>query len=165
MASYNISAVELWKPVHSQFDNLQNISIPEKLKDLDDVPINKLVEKLESVRTVNPMFDIWGLPTLVYILIGMGCALILGIILFAYCKSKKRWSGKLWRRSKSSEKRVEAGFPLVTINSSDDGNAGRDTYPSAPVYSTVVDHKDTIKKLYPLVITDSDPTKREQQTD
>ena len=63
MASYNISAVELWKPVHSQFDNLQNISIPEKLKDLDDVPINKLVEKLESVRTVNPMFDIWGLPT------------------------------------------------------------------------------------------------------
>ena len=99
----------------------------------------------------------------------MGCALILGIILFAYCKSKKSWSGKLWRRSKSSEKRDEAGFPLVTINSSGDGNDGRDTYPSAPmsapVYSTVVDHKDTIKKLYPLVITDSDPTKREQQTD
>ena len=117
------------------------------------------------------MFDIWGLhvPTWVYILIGMGCALILGIILFAYCKSKKSWSGKLWRRSKSSEKRDEAGFPLVTINSSGDGNDGRDTYPSAPmsapVYSTVVDHKDTIKKLYPLVITDSDPTKREQQTD
>ena len=110
MASYNVSAVELWKPVHSQFDNLQNISIPEKLKDLDDVPINKLVEELESVHTVNPMFDIWGLPTWVYILIGMGCALILGIILFAYCKSKKRWSGKLWCRSKSSEKRDEAGF-------------------------------------------------------
>lgn len=70
---------------------------------------------------------------------------------------------------RSLEKGNGAGFPLVTINSSGDGNAGRDTRSSAPmsapVYSTAVDHKDTIKKLYPLVITNSDLTKREQHTD
>lgn len=76
MAPYNISAVEHWKPVHTQFDNLQNIPIPEKLKYINDVPINKLVEELESVRAVSPMFDIWGLPTWVYVVLGIRCALI-----------------------------------------------------------------------------------------
>ena len=57
----------------------------------------------------------------------------------------------------------------MTINSSDDGNAVRNIHPSAPmatpVYSTVVDRKDTIKKLYPLVIADPELTKKEHKTD
>ena len=141
--------------VHTQFDNLQNITIPEKLKYLDDVPINKLVEELESVRAVSPMFDIWGLPTWVCEVLGIGCALILEIIIFGYCKIKKRWSGKLWLRARSLKGGDREEFLLVTINSSGDGNAGKDTHLSAPmatpVYSSVVDRKDTIKKLNLLV--------------
>lgn len=128
---------------------MQNIAIPEKLKYLDDVPIKKLVEEIESVRTVNPKFDIWGLPTWVYVLLGIGCALILGIIIFAYCKIKKPSSGKVWRMASSLKGGDGGGFPLVTINSSCYGNAGRNTNPSAqiatPVNSTVVDHKNTLK--------------------
>ena len=101
------------------------------------------------------MFDIWGLPTWVYVVLGIRCALILEIIIFGYCKIKKRWLGKLWRRARSLKGGDREGSPLVTINSSGDGNAGKDTHLSAPmatpVCSSVVDRKDTIKKLNLLV--------------
>ena len=95
--------------------------------------------------------------------------MILGIIKFAYCKIKKRWSGKLWRKTRFLKGGDGEGIPLVTINSSGDGNAGRDTHPSAPmatsVYSREMDRKDTIQKLYPLVIADPELTKTESKTD
>lgn len=54
------------------------------------------------------------------------------------------------------------GFPLVTINSSGDRDA-RNINPSAPmvttVYSTGTDKSDAIRKLYPLIIGDSEKNK------
>lgn len=43
MASYNISAITVWKPVHSNFKNVATITIPEKLQDLGMVPMDRLV--------------------------------------------------------------------------------------------------------------------------
>lgn len=62
MASCNISAITLRKPVHSNFKNLANITIPEKLQDLDMVPMDRLVKELNSVNSVPPLFDFWSLP-------------------------------------------------------------------------------------------------------
>ena len=93
----------------------------------------------------------------------------LGIIIIAYCKIEKLWSGKLWRRAGSLKRGDGEGFPLVTIYSSGDGNAVRNSHPSAPmatpVYSTLVDRKDTIKKLYPMVIAAPELTKKKHKTD
>lgn len=74
MASYNISAITLWKPVHSNFKNLANITIPEKLQDLDMVPMDRLVKELNSVNSVPSLFDFWSLPNWAYAVIGVGCA-------------------------------------------------------------------------------------------
>lgn len=60
MASYNISAITLWKPVHSNFKNLANFTIPEKLQDLDMVPMDRLVKELNSVNSVQLLFDFWS---------------------------------------------------------------------------------------------------------
>lgn len=84
-----------------------------------------------------------------------GHRVCLGIVIFAFCKISKPWSGKLWRKTRFLKGRDGEKFPLVTINSSGDGNAGKETHLSAPmatpVYSSVVDRKDTIKKLNLLV--------------
>lgn len=115
------------------------------------------------------MFEIRGLSTWFYVLLDIGCALILEIIIFAYCKIKKRWSWKLWRKAGFLKGGDGEEIPLVTINSSGDGNASRDTHPSPPmansVYSTKMDRKDNIQKLYHLVIADPELTKTESKTD
>lgn len=163
MASYNISAITLWKPVHSNFKNLANITIPEKLQDLDMVPMDRLVKELNSVNSVPPLFDFWSLPNWAYAVMGVGCALILGILIFVYCKVSKRWSGKLWQRRDGPKREDGEGYPLVTINSSGDRDAGRKINPSAPmvttVYSTGTDEPDAIRKLYPLIIGDPEKNK------
>lgn len=47
MASYNISALTLWKPVHSNFKNIANFTIPEKLQDLDVVPGGQISQRVK----------------------------------------------------------------------------------------------------------------------
>jgi hypothetical protein len=86
--------------------------------------------------------------------LGLSIALLIGIIIFAYRYCKKRWSGKFWQR-KRKPNRGEDHFPLVTVNTSGDENAGRDSKPSAPklpaVYSNEKDAVDTLKQLYPAI--------------
>lgn len=165
MQSYNVSAIQLWKPVHSNFDNLNNISIPEKLNDLEMVSMDKLVEELKLVNSVPPLFDFWGLPTWAYVLMGVASAIIIIVIIFVYCKIKRRWSGKLWRKQGRGSDKGEngEGFPLVMINSSGDVDAGRGSKPSAPmvtsVYSTGTDDPDAIRKMYPTIIGEYERTK------
>lgn len=163
MASYNISALTLWKPVHSNFKNIANITIPEKLQDLDMVPIDRLVKELNSVNSVPPLINFWSLSNWAYALMGIWCALILGIILFVYYKVSKRRSGKLWQRRDGLKREDEEGYPLVTINSSGDGDAGRNINPSLPmvttVYSIGTDEPGAIRKLYPLIIGDPEKNK------
>lgn len=163
MASYNISAITLWKPVHSNFKNLANFTIPEKLQDLDMVPMDRLVKELNSVNSVQLLFDFWSLPNWVYAVNGVGCALILGIIIFVYCKVSKRWSGKLWQRREGLKRDDGESYPSVTIKSSGDKDAGMNIHPSAPmmttVYSTGTEEPDAIRKLYPLIIGDPEKNK------
>lgn len=94
---------------------------------------------------------------------GLECALILGIIIFAYGKVSKRWSGKLWQRRDGLKREDGEGYPLVTIDSSGDRDAGRNINPSVPmvttVYSTGTDEPDAIRKLYPLIIGDPEKNK------
>lgn len=70
MASHNISALTLWIPVHSNFKNIANITIPEKLQDLDMVPIDRLVKESNSVNSVPPLLNFWSLPNWAYALMG-----------------------------------------------------------------------------------------------
>lgn len=83
------------------------------------------------------LFDFWSLPNWAYAVIGVGCALILGIIIFVYCKVSKRWSGKLWQRRDGLKREDGESYPLVTIYSSGDKDAGRNVNPSAPMVTTV----------------------------
>lgn len=109
------------------------------------------------------LFDFWSLPNWVYAVIGVGCALILGKIIYVYCKVSKRWSGKLLQRREGLQREDGESYPLVTINSSDDKDAGRNINPSAPmmttVYSTGTEEPDAIRKLYPLIIGDPEKNK------
>ena len=54
--------------------------------------------------------------------------------IIAYCKFKKLWSGKCWRRSR--DLRGE-GFLLVTIYLTGDGIAVRDIHHSVPMATPV----------------------------
>jgi hypothetical protein len=86
--------------------------------------------------------------------LGLSIALLIGIIIFAYRYCKKRWSGKFWQRNRKPN-RGEDHFPLVTVNTSSEENAGRGSKPSAPkipaVYSDEKDAVDTLKQLYPAI--------------
>lgn len=86
----------------------------------------------------------------------IGCVLTLRIIHFVYCKVNKRWSGKLWQRQWGLKREDNRVFPLVTIDSSGDIDAGRDINSFAPlvtsVYSIGTEEPDAIRKLYPLII-------------
>lgn len=122
------------------------------------VPMDRLVKELNSVNSVPPLFDFWSLPIWVYAVIGVGCALILGIIIFVYCKVSKRWSGKLWQKREGLNREDGKSYPLVTIHSSGDKDAGRNINPSAQmmttVYSTWTEEPDASRKLYPFIIGD-----------
>lgn len=87
----------------------------------------------------------------------------LRIINFVYCKVNKRWSGKLWQRQWGLKREDNRVFPLVTINSSSDRDAGRDINPSAPLVTTVnstgTEEPDAIRKLYPLIIENPEKSK------
>lgn len=91
--------------------------------------------------------------------------MILKIIIFVYCKVNKRWSGKLWQRQWGLNREDNKVFPLVTINSSGDRDAGRDINPSAPlvttVNSTMTEEPDALRKLYPLIIGNPEKSKSE----
>lgn len=89
--------------------------------------------------------------------------MILRIIIFAYCKVNKRWSGTLWQRQRGLKREDNKGDPLVTINSVGDRDAGRNINPSATmettVYSTGTEGPDAIRKLYPLIIGNPEKSK------
>ena len=123
--------------------------------------MDDLMNKLTAINSV-PMLTTNELPNWAYVLIGIGVAMILLIIIVLYIKCKKRWSGKLWfwRRRKHAYVGEEMRqIPLVTINSSSDYSASRDTEPSAPLMMPIhranSSDKNTVNKLYPKIAGDA----------
>jgi hypothetical protein len=131
---------------------LSAIQILDKLQDLEMVPMDRLVKELASFTPIDTSLGFKDWPNWVYALLGLSIALLIGIIIFAYRYYKKRWSGKFWQRKPI---RGEDHFPLVTVNTSGDENAGRNSKPSAPklpaIYSNEKDAVDTLKQLYPAI--------------
>jgi hypothetical protein len=154
MASYNVSSVELWRPIHSKIFNLSAITIPNKLQDLETILMDRLVNELASVDPIDPSFDFGNWPNWSYAVLGLSISLLIGIIIFVYCycKCRGRWSGKLWQRNKKPN-RGEENSPLVTVKTYSGDNAGRDNKTSAPVppvyYSKEKNAVETMTRLYP----------------
>ena len=158
MDSYNVSSVKLWEPIHSKITNLSAIKIPTKLKDLETIPMDRLVNELTSITPIDPSFGFNDWPNWVYAILGMATALLIGIAIFSYRYCKRRWSGKLWQRNKKPNTEGEH-IPLVTIKTSGEDNASRDTKASAPMvpitYNKEMGAADTIKQLYPSIRLDN----------
>lgn len=91
--------------------------------------------------------------------------MILKIIIFGYCKVNKRWPGELWQRQWGLEREDNKVFPLVTIDSSGDRDAGRDINLSAPLVTTVnstgTEEPDALRKMYPLIFGNPEKSKSE----
>lgn len=94
---------------------------------------------------------------------GIECALVLGMMIFVYCKDNRRWSGLLWWRHRGLRNEENEGYPLPMINLSGDKNASRNISPSASMVTTVYsagrDKPDAIRKLHPSIIGDQEKNK------
>ena len=82
--NFKPSQIKIWEPLHKHYPNFSFEKLPSKLKDIKEIKIGDLINKLKELDTVtsNEQILIWP-----YICLGLGLV-SLGIIfgLICYCK-------------------------------------------------------------------------------
>lgn len=134
-ALFNISRINLWKPLLNKLPNFNSIKLPKRLKSLDEMPIEHFIHELNSLTTVNS--ELTGkTPVWVWVLIGL--AVLVGIILavFIWWKITQVGYFSLANGKSSIVRSVKHArcAVLPTDVGSDGGLEGRMTeIPSAPL--------------------------------
>ncbi|MEW8545669.1 MAG: hypothetical protein AB2693_19280 [Candidatus Thiodiazotropha sp.] len=93
---YNFSDFKVWNSIN-RLDVIKNhtFTIPEKLDDLEEFPLNTLIDHLNQLRPMEEMtlpkhFPMWG-----YVIIIIGVIIIFIVLACCYCKFKNSMLSKL----------------------------------------------------------------------
>ena len=86
LKSYNFSNLKIWEPFKVKMPNLRGVvRLPQKLKDLKEVPLDQFFEGLSNLGHIRPAvnkpFPWWG-----YCLITFGIVTLVSMSILVYCK-------------------------------------------------------------------------------
>ena len=126
----NVTRLHLWESFHDSFSNITKINIPKELEEMKYIPMNRLIERLQSVNIVPSESKGWS--TWVYLFLGVITIVTLGVIIVIYRKYSDKintyWfamrggnEGKSTRRSlpKSFELAVDESTRTDSTNRTD----------------------------------------------
>lgn len=130
---FNASTVKMWEPFHTALPNFTISDLPQKLKNIKDIPMDSLIAELRSINIAPKSSDDWP----IWVDVIVGAIIILGIVLFLYCyvKGPPRCFRKICPSSvmhESSEGEKVDSFQMVSVKSNGTVDADREK-PSAPL--------------------------------
>lgn len=131
MIHLNVTDIKLWEPVQPILSKIKLDKLPGKLKSLRQIPINDLLNELQSLGNVNVSepFPNWAMSIIAFVL-----ALVFGIIIFLTCKYRSKF--KCLRKSRCHEKVKSTSHNNVHVANHEFksllGVPGHDVKPSAP---------------------------------
>ena len=122
----DITSLKIWDNFHRTLPNLTSVGLPEKLKPINKLPMDKLISDLKRIyfpKLKEPFhFPNWG-----YAVVALGACLAMGIVIFVMCRARiSRRFNSLWF-SKSNEQEYEMASVPSSLPS-----YGRATMPPEP---------------------------------
>ena len=98
--NFKPSQIKIWEPLHKHYPNFSFEKLPSKLKDIKEIKIGDLINKLKELDTVTSDEQILIWP---YICLGLGLVcfgIIFGLICYCKCYPKFRNYLKVRRERK-----------------------------------------------------------------
>ena len=78
----NLTSLSSWKPFLKNITHYEHTIMPDKLKALDSIPMDQLIEELHALRPIEPTIE---LPDWAYAMLTLVIAVGVGICIFVYC--------------------------------------------------------------------------------
>lgn len=82
----NTTNLKLWEPFYKALPNYTKLIIPDKLADMQEIPMQHLISRIQLLRPMEKETEGWS--TWVYILIGSGVIALIGFGIFLSIKCK-----------------------------------------------------------------------------
>ena len=108
LISFNPVNLKLLENFHRELPDLGKITIPNKLKNIEHVPITDMIDELNSIREVYPTF--YDLPTYQKVLIGV-LTIFCILLAIAIYKKRKRILSKIQKAFYRYRERIETNQP------------------------------------------------------
>lgn len=148
----NVSGLHLWEPFHNSLSNITKINIPKELEEIKYMPMNRLIQRLQSVNMVPTESKGWS--TWVYLFIGVISVIILGIIIVIYHKYsdqiKTYWLAiRGGNEGKNTKRSLPSSCELAVEESTSMNNTNRKVYPTP---KTKEEHTATEKRTHTIDI-------------
>ena len=106
----NVTRLHLWEPFHNSLSNITKINIPKELEEMKYIPMNRLIERLQSVNIVPTKSKGWSIW--VYLFLGAITVVTLEVIIVIYRKySDKIKTYWLAIRGGNEEKSIRRSLP------------------------------------------------------
>jgi hypothetical protein len=166
LSTLNLSLI--WQPFHSSFLNTSFVTIPKKLNDIAEVPIDDFIDKIHLLnQEITPESDDGAFvfsSRFIYIITGVLGVCLIALIVFLLIKRKLKL--KLCAKDIKLDRGTSAGhdgtagphcspavkyFPVnESITSCPIVQAGNET--TAPLLASAPTNESIIRSLYPVVI-------------
>ncbi|XP_046574034.1 uncharacterized protein LOC124282108 [Haliotis rubra] len=143
----NVTQMLLVEPLQRKTFDLKKARLPKKLRYLDKIPMDHLIEQLESMGTIEEMET--GNYLWTFVMVALSVTLII-VLVTVYSKFIKPWLAKRIRRGKHTH--VASGFELVPVETEGAVTTDRERIASAPLVPGRVDGTGTttvVRQLYP----------------
>ena len=147
---FNISNINLGKPLTSKIPNCNGTWLPKRLKPLDEISIDNLFNELDPLDMV--IFEETGtIPVWVWVLISFGSLVLLLALVFGLRRSERDKQFMLARKKSSTMSSVTYARRRVlpTDAGSDEGLEGGATEKTSAPLMTADFNEEELKKMYP----------------
>lgn len=119
---YNFSDFKIWDNIN-RLDIIKNhtLMIPEKLDDLEEFPLNTLLDHLDQLQPIKDM-NVKSFPTWGYMVVITGIVIIFIVSIIIYCKCRKSLLSKLIKhRGKARTREQIAIMPNNELTNANEG--------------------------------------------
>ena len=84
---HNMSKFRVWEPFKEALPNFTKLELPENLQTIEQISMGDLIARLRNLRKVDVSSTSW--PTWAYIIINIGVSVLIGCIIYMYCRFYK----------------------------------------------------------------------------
>ena len=145
----NLTSLSIWKPFLKNITHYEHTIMPDKLKALDSIPMDQLIEELHALRPIEPTIE---LPDWAYAMLTLVIAVGVGICIFVYCKYYKHKKLPCFARLRGARRSDGSTKDYALVSTKSNGHVS--TMPlegSAPVSDNRedIEMKNIITKMYP----------------
>ena len=161
LQSSNITAIDIWKPLHTKLPKYNFSRIPPKLQAIKQMAIEPFIAELQGLGEIEDEFI---LPQWVYALVTCGIVFLVvaGVFGYLYIKRKRQRRKFSSREREGGEERAASDhYTVAAATVSDSLHA---TPPVDPMMSNTLHATSQFEPSAPLLTRHDDPPKRADDT-